>query len=216
MPEPEYPSPDRFIVMAGVFEGGLALVAVALGWIVGIAPMDRLFWDLPSVAWGAAAAIPLLILFALAVYLPLAPLRRILNILEELVVPLFRPHGLLAIGIVCLLAGLGEEMLFRGVIQPAIAGAVGGQMGVVVGLVAASLLFGLAHAVTPTYAALASLIGLYMGWLWIYSGNLAVPIVAHAVYDLLAIVYLAKIRGASEPAEAPSGQQDAERSSLDD
>jgi hypothetical protein len=178
--------------------------------------MDRLFWDLPSVAWGAAAAIPLLILFALAVYLPLAPLRRILNILEELVVPLFRPHGLLAIGIVCLLAGLGEEMLFRGVIQPAIAGAVGGQMGVVVGLVAASLLFGLAHAVTPTYAALASLIGLYMGWLWIYSGNLAVPIVAHAVYDLLAIVYLAKIRGASEPAEAPSGQQDAERSSLDD
>ena len=64
-----------------------------------------------------------------------------------------------------------------------------------VGLIAGGVLFGLAHCITPTYALLAGLIGLYLGWLWIATGNLLVPITTHAVYVFLALVYLIRIRG---------------------
>jgi len=59
----------------------------------------------------------------------------------------------------------------------------------------ASVLFGLFHPITPTYAALAAAIGLYLGWLWLACGNLLTPIVTHALYDFLALAYLVKLRG---------------------
>ena len=37
---------------------------------------------------------------------------------------------------------------------------------------------------------LAGLIGIYLGWLLAATDNLLVPIVAHAAYDFLALVYL--------------------------
>ena len=43
---------------------------------------------------------------------------------------------------------------------------------------------------------LAALIGVYFGWLLIESGNLFVPVVAHAAYDFAALVYLLR-RGRS-------------------
>ena len=42
---------------------------------------------------------------------------------------------------------------------------------------------------------LAGLIGLYLGWLWLAVGNLLVPIVVHALYDFVALMYLVKVRG---------------------
>ena len=58
------------------------------------------------------------------------------------------------------------------------------------GLLLASLLFGLAHCVTWTYGGLAFLVGGYLGCLYIWSGSLLVPIVPHAAYDFFALVYL--------------------------
>ena len=58
-----------------------------------------------------------------------------------------------------------------------------------IAIVGVAILFGLLHAVNAAYAVLATLMGLYLGWLWMATGNLAVPIVAHAVYDFLALVF---------------------------
>ena len=63
-----------------------------------------------------------------------------------------------------------------------------------IALVGVAILFGLLHAVNVAYAVLAALMGLYLGWLWMATGNLAVPIVAHAVYDFLALVYILRGR----------------------
>jgi membrane protease YdiL (CAAX protease family) len=52
------------------------------------------------------------------------------------------------------------------------------------------VLFGLLHPITPTYAVLAALMGAYLGGVWLASGNLLVPIVAHALYDFIALAYL--------------------------
>ena len=82
-------------------------------------------------------------------------------------------------------AGLGEEMLFRGVLQYEI----GTRAGDALSLGVASIIFGALHAVTPLYAILASIASVYFGWLYISFDNLAVPISAHAIYDVGALLY---------------------------
>lgn len=84
-----------------------------------------------------------------------------------------------------LVAGFGEELLFRGVLQYELSSRIG--QGLAVGL--SSIIFGALHAVTPLYAVLASLASVYFGATYLYFGNLAVPIVAHAFYDLAALLF---------------------------
>jgi uncharacterized protein len=88
----------------------------------------------------------------------------------------------LALGCV---AGLGEEMLFRGVFQYELAS----RFGQTIAIAASSLIFGALHAVTPLYALLATLASVYFGAIYVWSSNLAVPIVTHAFYDLVALLF---------------------------
>ena len=55
------------------------------------------------------------------------------------------------------------------------------------------MLFGAVHLITGTYGIIAAAIGLYLGLLWVASGNLLVPIVTHAAYDFVALVYLLRV-----------------------
>lgn len=82
-------------------------------------------------------------------------------------------------------AGIGEEMLFRGVMQ----GELSLRFGDNVALIFTSIVFGLGHAVTPIYALLASLASIFFGSLYISSHNLAVPIVCHGLYDVGALMW---------------------------
>jgi uncharacterized protein len=84
-----------------------------------------------------------------------------------------------------LVAGLGEEMLFRGVLQYELAERFGPWIAVGV----ASIVFGVLHAVTPAYAALAGMASLYFGSLYLYFDNLGIPIFCHAIYDVGALYY---------------------------
>ena len=92
---------------------------------------------------------------------------------------------------VALLAGVGEELLFRGVIQSKLVE----WTSPVIGVVLASLVFGAAHALSRLYFVLATLIGLYLGWLVERYGELVTPMIAHSLYDFLALVYLSKVGG---------------------
>jgi uncharacterized protein len=80
-----------------------------------------------------------------------------------------------------LLPGMSEELLFRGVMLPAI--------GLnAAGLVATSLLFGVLHLSGPQqwpYVVWASAVGFLLGYSALATGNLLVPIVAHVVTNLL-------------------------------
>jgi membrane protease YdiL (CAAX protease family) len=82
-------------------------------------------------------------------------------------------------------AGVGEEMLFRGVLQDVLVEKIGDNFA----LVSSALIFGALHAVTPLYAFLAALASLYFGELFIQYNNLAVPIVCHALYDVGALYF---------------------------
>jgi membrane protease YdiL (CAAX protease family) len=93
---------------------------------------------------------------------------------------------------VSLVAGCGEELLFRGLLQAGVSGWISGHVGLGVGLAVASALFGVCHWLSGTYAILAVLAGAYFGLLLILTGNILAPIIAHAAYDFLALAYLIK------------------------
>jgi membrane protease YdiL (CAAX protease family) len=107
---------------------------------------------------------------------------------EETVLPLLETCSLFDLALISLVAGVGEEALFRGVIQMGLANSLGPWGAIVV----TAMLFGLVHFITPTYAVLAGLIGVYFGWLMTASENLLLPIVVHVLYDFLALTYVVR------------------------
>lgn len=183
--------PNVFPV-AVLVEGGMGMAALGLGWLLNSVPTLR--WDPQEALWGLLATVPLAGLLLVCVHTPLRVFQDLVRLIDRWVVPLFARWNLTQIAIVSLLAGLGEEMLFRGVIQNALQARIHPPFGTWVGWLLSSFLFGAAHAVSATYAVLATLIGLYLGRLWIETGNLLVPVVAHAAYDFLALVYLVRVR----------------------
>jgi len=82
-------------------------------------------------------------------------------------------------------AGWGEELLFRGVFQTFLAEKFSNG----IALAISGIVFGSLHAVTPVYALLAGAASVFFGYLYNVSGNLAVPIICHAVYDVGALMW---------------------------
>jgi membrane protease YdiL (CAAX protease family) len=174
-------SPRRILIVALLTQGAL----VALAW------WSSRALDLPP-QWGdpardTATGVGVALALAVVNYLMLtrAPANWLTSGVREVyhstIVPLFgrlRPLGVVAIGIA---AGVGEEWLFRGVLQP------------LVGLLASSLLFGAAHVggsrMLP-FGVWAAAMGLIMGGLAAMTGGLIAPMVAHGVYDMLALEYI--------------------------
>ncbi len=182
----------------------MAVLAVAISLPLGHWPLPGVSLRSPDwtslaigVAWGLAGAVPMIVMLLTMDRWPIGPLANLKRFVRELVVPLFAQLNLAQLALISSLAGIGEEMLFRGVLQDLLARGIGGAAGLLVGLLVGSVVFGLCHWVTRTYAVLAMLIGLYMGVLLIASGSILAPIVAHAVYDFVALWYLVKRRGAA-------------------
>jgi membrane protease YdiL (CAAX protease family) len=178
----------RIFLLATVFEGGLALLAWGAAWLLNRELWQGLWWDTGDAAIGLAACLPMLLLFWVCLRSPLPGLARIRQLCEEIIRPLFGPCSVAELALITILAGLGEEALFRGVLQAAL----DDWLGKGAGLALASVVFGLLHSLTPTYAVLATVMGVYLGALWLITGNLLVVILAHALYDFAALVFLTR------------------------
>jgi membrane protease YdiL (CAAX protease family) len=196
--------------LAVLFEGSLAVLALVLGVLFGVSPAARLRLIDPAQAGrlllvGVLAVLPMLSAFVLVPRLPWADLQRGLEEVERVVRQLFAGARLWELAAVSLAAGLGEELLFRGLLQDGLAGWLGAPYGQPLGLFVASLLFGLAHPLSAGYVVLAGLNGAYLGGLMIATGSLWPPVVAHAVYDLLALRHVLTRPPSSPQAEAGVG-----------
>jgi uncharacterized protein len=190
---------NSIVLLAIAVEGGLIALAIVAGWAVDQPPLSRFRIDVEGALWGAGATLPLVVPFLLMTRWPVGPLKSIKRFTDEVMVPLLAPCTVVDfLGISCL-AGLGEEMLFRGVVQDAIAPYVPAWAA----LLLASALFGALHAVTISYAILAALMGVYLGGLYLISDNLFAPVVTHALYDFGALLYLLRGPGAPAPPDDP-------------
>jgi membrane protease YdiL (CAAX protease family) len=184
-------------------EGGLGLLALLAGWLLGHWPaegIDFSRWSslaeagpqLQAAGYGLIATGPLLLALWTIDRVPLAPLRSLRRIAEELLPQMFAGASVLQLAVVSLAAGVGEELLFRGLVQGGLSRLIGDPAGPWIALAVASLLFGVCHWLNTTYAVAAALAGLYFGLLFWLTGSLWTPLVAHAAYDFLALLYLVR------------------------
>jgi membrane protease YdiL (CAAX protease family) len=161
-----------------------------------------------SIVWAALRALPLaaalvptpgtvaggvLVGAALWATIPLllrAPtMQRVWN---ETLRPFSATLGTRDVVVIAALSGVTEEIFFRGVLLPEL------------GLVASSLCFGALHALCAVYFAWATAVGVGMGALALASGSLVAPIVAHATYNLGALLLLRRSAVRAAAPAAPS------------
>jgi membrane protease YdiL (CAAX protease family) len=90
--------------------------------------------------------------------------------------------------VIAFLAGVGEEVFFRGWIQNALAS----KLGIWAGILIASLIFGLAHYLSTNYFIYAFITGIYLGVIYNTTGNLYIVMAIHALYDFVALIYLVR------------------------
>lgn len=174
-----------FLRMAVIFEGGLFALSIILGWLIGIPVWLKCRLSLEAVAYGLALTIPMLAFLAFAYLTRLEKFVEIRGLLRDLLGKSLAACQFLDLCALALLAGVSEEFLFRGVMEPWLV-----RWGSVTAVVVTNLVFGLCHAVTPTYFVLATLMGVYLSstmW-WTYDPNLLIPVLCHSLYDLVAFL----------------------------
>lgn len=171
----------RVLLFAFLGEGALGLIALL--WVL----WRRLpvTWGNPALAIPTGIAVALLLAavqYGLLHHAPgIAPVTALRRLYVHVLQPLFYNVTPLEIVGISLLAGLGEELFFRGAMQREW------------GWLIASVLFGLCHVgnrETVILGIWAGLVGLILGWLAVVTGGLTAPITAHAMYDAMALSYI--------------------------
>lgn len=176
-------------------EAGVLVLAMLLAWLFGLALWAQMEWSLATLNMGVLATLPLVLLAIRSDRMRADWVEGLRSVVDDMLLPALRqapPGGLVLLAI---LAGVGEEWLFRGVIQ----GGVSELLSPNVALVIAALLFGLAHAVSVAYFLAATVAGLYLGLLYQWSGNLLLPILVHSLYDYVICLYLLRRPAAPNP-----------------
>ena len=174
-------NPGRFLPIVMLGEGILLAVAYVWAWLIGLSLPFGSAAQGTIAGIGAAVGLAVVNLGFLRARGNRWPGDALRHVCRVIVRPIFEHATLWHIVAVSALAGVSEELLFRGVLQT------------LVGLPAASVIFGAVHVGGRGfigYGVWAACIGALFGWLMVMTGGLLAPIVAHAVYDALALAYV--------------------------
>ena len=197
---------DRKALLLVTFfvEGGLYLFGLLL--IGGPGAMQSKF----SFSWSATLyalllCLPMFVILYFASRTKWPPLHQLSNEIAEKVVPIFANCKIIDLALIALLAGVSEELFFRGWLQ----GTLANRFGIYLGILIASAIFGFAHYLSFTYAIYAFLTGIYLGVIYDVTGNLYVVITIHALYDFIALVYLVR-KGRNQETEFRTASNEEE------
>jgi len=166
-----------------VLGGGLVLA-------LRVPVLEWMTWRSTWVLMGLVATLPLLGVLIWLMRTSWAPVTTIRRFVDEVLRPVLGQFSVLQLLLLAIFAGIAEEFFFRAFLQVWISG----WLGSVAGLLLSSLVFGACHLVTRFYGLFATILGVYLGGLMLYSGSFWPPAIAHALYDFLALVWLLKIR----------------------
>jgi membrane protease YdiL (CAAX protease family) len=176
--EPEIPDLSRTQVLIAMGATAMILWIVAKLWLrFGNFVLFKWYWQATDLFLGLGLGLLITLLSGLAYRLFPAYRKSADYYLEVVLKPLALPD-LIWLG---LLPGLSEELLFRGVMIPALGA---DHTAVIV----SSLCFGVLHLSGSQqwpYVIWATIIGLILGYSTILGGNLLIPIAAHILTNLL-------------------------------
>ena len=170
-------------LVALAIAGEGALVVVALVW----QRLRGLPLEIGGLSEGVVVGVAAAAVFALANWYllcraPILPgVTAVRRLYRTMFKPLFDGVGPVDLVVISVAAGIGEELLFRGVLQTEF------------GVVTASLVFGLLHmggSGTFAFGCWVAVMGGALGGLAVWTHGLLAPIVAHAAYDAAALAYI--------------------------
>jgi hypothetical protein len=179
-------SRGRLLALALAFEGAAFLLTLGIAAVSGTPLRGVARFSPAGVLVGTVSGAVLAGLVLAAMRARWKPLVELGEIAREITSRFFRESTIADLVVISALAGVAEEALFRGAIQATVSLAWGPAAGIAAG----ALVFGLAHALTFGYAVAAGLMGVAMGILFEVTGDLAAPILSHAVYDLIVLLAL--------------------------
>ena len=195
--------------LAFFFEAALGLLAIGLGTWFDVDPLENVtlspetLWQQASAAgWGLLATLPMLVGLVGLRKIQGGPIGELNQLVDKQLAPLFVETRLWELALIALAAGWGEELLFRGWLQTLMTRNIPGDAGLWIGVLLSAAVFGLCHWITPAYALLALLAGMYLGILFVASGNILTSVTTHALHDFVALVWIT--RSPSPP--APAGE----------
>jgi hypothetical protein len=192
MSDPEHSEPDKPLIMTRhqlmvstlMIEGGFLVVAVLLGWWLDVRFWQHVHYTAAHVLIGIGCSLPLLAVALLSLKLPWKALEQIHKDFD-LVIALFKNATVFDLVSVSLMAGICEEAMFRGFLQPWISQLTSPGLAIIF----VAILFGLAHCISKVYVLFAAIISLVLSYQLFYFDNLLVPILTHGAYDFLALLY---------------------------
>ena len=178
IPDKENNSLSRSQVLIALAVTAIVFLVISKGWVylTGI-PMIALYWQPEHGAIGVGIGVGVALLSSL-IYEVWESYRIAAQEYLEMVLKPLKPVDLIWLG---LLPGLSEEMLFRGVALPAL-----GMNGIA--LIISSVVFGALHMASAkhlSYTVWAIAVGMMLGAVTMYTGNLLSAIVAHVLTNSL-------------------------------
>jgi CAAX protease family protein len=174
-------SRSRIIRLETTLAVALLIAAFLWSWIRGMGLAGHLYASGSDLVIGLASASLLCLslpFFTSTWASGVLLLREMKGVWDDLLTPFGKSLSLAEIAALAALSGISEEIFFRGAVQGEI------------GIVGASLLFGLLHPLNVSYVIWASSVGFAFGFLYQLTGSLVPPILCHGFYNLGALLYL--------------------------
>jgi membrane protease YdiL (CAAX protease family) len=188
---------DTALTYAVLLELSLGLAAIVLGAFLGINPRQHLpaWWDfmgiLKSFGIGLTVGSVLALGMEFVSRLPIRSIQKLDRVVQSQLHMLLGPMSIAELILLSLSAGIGEELLFRGLIQ-------GWSMSLsetqtfleaLPGILLSAVCFGVAHPLSKAYIAIATMAGILFAVLYWATRDLLACVLAHAIYDAIICVY---------------------------
>ena len=173
--------PHLLVMLAVIGEATLVVIAVVWARLRDISILSGSVVLGVTVGLFAASVLGLANWYLLRRAPDVAGIAAIRRLYQKSLKPVFGRISILDVMIISVAAGLGEELLFRGVLQPEW------------GLLPASLIFGLLHmggSGTLAFGCWVAVMGGALGSLATWTDGLLAPIIAHTAYDAAALTYI--------------------------
>ncbi|MDE0817403.1 MAG: CPBP family intramembrane metalloprotease [Pirellulaceae bacterium] len=179
-------------------------IALVMMWVCGLPNAGSISGQLLGdahwswgVAFGLFATIPMLLSIVLTAMVPWRPLVELRELVQTKLAPFFRGMPSWALLLIAMGAGFGEEWLFRGFGIQGIVWLLPGTWSPEVvqwtAILIVALVFGAMHALTPMYFSMTLAIGIYLGYLVLLTDSLLPAVVAHGLYDYIALLYIMRL-----------------------
>ena len=185
-------------------------LALVMMWVCDLPQADSITGQLRGedpwswgVVFGLFATIPMLLSIVLTAMVPWRPLIELRELVQTKLAPFFRGMPSWALFLIALGAGFGEEWLFRGFGIQGVGWLLPDAWSPVVvhctAILIVALVFGGLHALTPLYFVLTFAMGIYFGCLVLLTDSLLPAVVAHGLYDYIALLYIMRLDKDREP-----------------